>query len=207
MRIAPALGSISPYGLQRGKESEVSFGGGRLADAQQLLFYSPGISTTKLEAGNDGLVKATLNVAADCRMGIHAVRVRTATGISNLMTFTVGPFAELAEVEPNTEFAQPQAVAMNTTVTGVVQNEDVDHFAASLFHHRDAATEEFSDRVAATMPRLAFRVIGDGREVLLFHLTAGQRADTHVQEIFEGHRSAHGSPHAKIPLIGALKVA
>ncbi|MBM4004424.1 MAG: peptidase [Planctomycetes bacterium] len=126
--VEPGLGSISPYGLQRGSEVEVSFGGGRLSDAQELLFYSPGIAVKKLEAANDGLVKATLAVAADCRMGIHAVRIRTATGISNLMTFTVGPFAEVAEVEPNSEFGQPQAVPMNVTISGVVQNEDVDHF-------------------------------------------------------------------------------
>jgi len=126
--VEPGLGSISPYGLQRGAEVEVQFGGGRLGDAQELLFYSPGITTKKLEAANDGLIKATLVVAPDCRMGIHAVRIRTATGISNLMTFTVGPFAEVAEVEPNSEFGQPQAVPMNVTISGVVQNEDVDHF-------------------------------------------------------------------------------
>lgn len=126
--VEPGLGSISPSGLQRGKDTEVTYGGGRLADAQELLFYSPGITVKKIEPVNDGAVKALVSVAPDCRMGIHAVRVRTATGISNLMTFTVGPFPDVPEVEPNTDFAKPQVIAINSTVTGVVENEDVDHF-------------------------------------------------------------------------------
>ena len=56
------------------------------------------------------------------------MRVRTATGLSNLMTFTVGSLPQTAEVEPNNDFQQPQVVAMNVTVSGVVQNEDVDYY-------------------------------------------------------------------------------
>jgi hypothetical protein len=126
--VEPALGSIQPPGVQRGVETEVIYGGGRLADVQELLLYSPGITVAGIEPVNDGSFKAKLNVAADCRMGIHAVRVRTATGVSNLMTFAVGPLPVVAEVEPNSDFTMPQVVPMNVTVTGVVQNEDVDHY-------------------------------------------------------------------------------
>ena len=35
---------------------------------------------------------------------------------------------EVAEVEPNTDFAQPQKIALDSTVSGVVENEDVDYF-------------------------------------------------------------------------------
>ena len=37
--------------------------------------------------------RPTLTIAPDCRLGIHALRVRTATGISNLRTFSVGALA------------------------------------------------------------------------------------------------------------------
>jgi hypothetical protein len=130
--VEPSLGGIAPYGVQRGVESEVLFQGGRLQDAKELLFYTPGISVASLEAVNDGTVKAKLNVAADCRLGIHAVRVRTLTGVSNLRTFTVGALPEVKEVEPNSLFDKPQAIAMNVTVSGVVDAEDVDHFVVDL---------------------------------------------------------------------------
>ncbi|MCE9525484.1 MAG: PPC domain-containing protein [Planctomycetales bacterium] len=130
--VEPSLGGIAPYGVQRGVETEVLFQGGRLQDAKELLFYSPGIAVASLEAVNDGTVKAKLKVAADCRLGIHAVRVRTLTGVSNLRTFTVGALPEVKEVEPNSLFDKPQAVTMNVTMSGVVDAEDVDHFVVDL---------------------------------------------------------------------------
>src|SRR5690242_672048 len=83
---SPSLGSITPYGAQRGTEVEVTFNGARLADAQEILFYSPGITVTGLEAA-DGAVKTKLSIAGDCRLGQHAMRVRTASGTSELRTF------------------------------------------------------------------------------------------------------------------------
>ncbi|MFN0021270.1 MAG: PPC domain-containing protein [Pirellulaceae bacterium] len=130
--VEPALGGIAPYGVQRGVETEVLFQGGRLQDAKELLFYSPGFTVASLEAVNDATVKAKLNVAADCRLGIHAVRVRTLTGVSNLRTFTVGALPEVKEVEPNSLFDKPQAITMNVTMSGVVDAEDVDHFVVDL---------------------------------------------------------------------------
>ena len=119
----------SPTGFQVGTEVDASFTGARLADAQELLFYSPGIRVVELKAEKDNEVSAKLAVAPDCRMGIHAVRLRTATGVSDLRTFTVGPLPEVPEQEPNNDFASPQTVAFGCTVSGVVQNEDVDYYA------------------------------------------------------------------------------
>lgn len=125
---APSLGSISPWGAQRGKEVEVQFNGARLSDAQEILFYYPGIKCTSLEVVNDNSVKSKLAIDPECRLGIHAVRVRTATGISELRTFMVGNLPEVNEVEPNNDFAKPQAVALDSTVVGVADNEDVDFY-------------------------------------------------------------------------------
>ncbi len=126
---APALGGTAPYGAQRGTEVEVQFNGARLADAQEILFYEPGIQVTHLEAAGPNAVKAKLAIAPDCRLGLHPLRVRTATGVSNLRTFSVGALPEISETEPNSEFDQPQKIALGTTVNGVVENEDVDYFA------------------------------------------------------------------------------
>ncbi len=126
--VDPSLSTIRPSGFQFGTEVEVSFTGARLGDAQELLFYSPGIEVVELNAEKDNLVKAKLAISPQCRMGIHAMRLRSATGLSNLRTFTVGALPEIAETEPNNDFAAPQAVALNSTISGVVQNEDVDYF-------------------------------------------------------------------------------
>ncbi len=130
--VEPALSSISPPGVQRGKEAEVTFNGNRLADVQEVLFYTPGVSVKELKADGDNKAKAVFVVDPECRLGIHAVRLRTATGVSQLKTFTVGHLPEVEEKEPNNNFAEPQVVDMNVTISGRIDNEDVDYYAVDL---------------------------------------------------------------------------
>lgn len=130
--VEPQLGQIAPIGVQRGTEVEMTFPGSRLADAKQLLFYSPGFEVKELKATADNSVVAKVAIAADCRLGIHAVRLASASGISNLRTFTVGPLPELKEVEPNNLFTAPQAVGMNVTISGTCANEDLDNYVVEL---------------------------------------------------------------------------
>ena len=60
----PVLGGVIPVGLQRGVETEVIFGGARFSDAEQLLFYSPGLEVKKLE-----VVNGLFGVADESRNG------------------------------------------------------------------------------------------------------------------------------------------
>lgn len=126
---SPSLGIIQPRGAQRGTEAVLTFPGARLADAQEVLAYYPGIAVKKLEVVNDAALRVTVAVAPDCRLGEHAFRVRTATGVSDLQTFWVGALPVVEEKEPNTEFTQPQPIPLNVTVTGAIAPEDVDSFA------------------------------------------------------------------------------
>src|SRR3954470_16944857 len=84
---SPSLTGVRPLGGRRGTEVEVSLTGARLADAKQVLFYQPGIETTRLEAAGDGQVKVRFKIAPDCRLGLHDLRLRTATGLSEVRTF------------------------------------------------------------------------------------------------------------------------
>ena len=124
----PEIDQFSPRGGRRGSEVEIIFSGQRLGDARGLLFYEPGIAVKTLEALPDKRVKARLLLAGDCPLGPHALRLQSATGISNLVTFSVGRLPEVNEIEPNDDFAKPQKIDLNTTVNGVVRNEDVDYY-------------------------------------------------------------------------------
>src|SRR5579864_641713 len=128
---SPSLGVILPRGIQRGTTGVLTFHGGQLADAKEILFFSPGFQVTKLEP-SAGSVKATIKVAADCRLGEHVAHVRTASGLTEYRTFYVGPFPAIEEKEPNTEFTSPQPIPLNVTVNGVIQSEDVDYFVVNL---------------------------------------------------------------------------
>jgi hypothetical protein len=125
----PGFSAIRPVGAQRGAEVEVNLTGARLADAKEVVFHEPGIAVTKLTVVNDTHVKVMFKIAPDARLGLYDLRVRSATGVSELRTFSVGPYKDIAEVEPNNDFAKPQVIAMNTCVNGIADNEDVDYFA------------------------------------------------------------------------------
>jgi hypothetical protein len=124
----PRLRSVKPAGAQRGTEVEVSISGRRLGDAQEILFFQPGIKMSRIQVVNDAEIKATLKIDAESPLGLHDFRVRTLTGISDMRSFSVGSLKDVAEVEPNNDYAKPQPIALETTINGVADNEDVDYF-------------------------------------------------------------------------------
>lgn len=129
---SPVLSNIIPRGGQRGTEIEVVFNGQRLEDAQELMIYEPGIEVSEFAVVNDKQVKAKLKVAADCVLGTKHIRLRAASGVSDLRTFRISALPNVMEKEPNSEFKQPQEVAFNSTVEGIIQNEDVDYFVVDV---------------------------------------------------------------------------
>ena len=126
--VSPTVRSIQPVGGQRGTELSVTLTGQRLADIQEILFYQPGITVTKIVGGKYAEAVATFKIAEGAELGLHDFRVRTATGISSLKTFSVGTLPNVAEVEPNNDFARPQTISMNVTVNGVAGKEDIDYY-------------------------------------------------------------------------------
>ncbi len=126
---SPSLGAVRPVGGQRGTEVVVDLTGARLKDAQEVLFYQPGVRAVKLEVVADSHVRVTLKIDADCPLGFHDLRLRTATGLSEMRTFGVGAYPETIEVEPNDDFARPQVIPFGSVVNGVARSEDVDFYA------------------------------------------------------------------------------
>ena len=125
----PEIDQFTPRGGRRGTELDVILSGPRLGDARGLLFYEPGITVKSLQVLPDKRVKTRLALAADCPLGPHALRLQAATGISNLVTFSVGALSEVNEIKPTNDFAKPQKINLNSTVNGLVRNEDVNYYA------------------------------------------------------------------------------
>ena len=119
---------IKPLGAQRGSEVEVTISGYRLGDAKEIMFYDPGIEVLSITEPKDRSVKAKFRVAKDARLGEYRFRLRTATGVSQVRTFNVGPFANVDEKEPNNEFKEAQELKGNVTVEGRVDSEEIDYY-------------------------------------------------------------------------------
>lgn len=162
----PAIGRVSPISGQRGTEVELTVLGARLADAVEILFSDPGLVLKEITAKEAGKVVAKVAIKEDCPVGEHGLRVRTASGISNLLTFHVGVLPESDETEPNNDFQNPQAVTLNTTIRGVVQNEDVDYFAVDLKAGQRLSVEVEGMRLGKTFFDPSVAILDTNRFVL-----------------------------------------
>ncbi|MBI1848908.1 MAG: DUF1553 domain-containing protein [Planctomycetes bacterium] len=148
---SPEVSTVLPRGAQRGTEVDLVLNGARLADAQEILFYSPGIRATTLESVSPTQAKAHVQIDADARIGEHCLRLRTQSGISELRTIYVGPYPLVAEKEPNNDLEHAQPIDLNVTVLGVVTNEDMDYFVVDLKKGQRLTTEVVGMRLGSTL--------------------------------------------------------
>lgn len=129
----PRIDRAEPQGLRRGSEATVKLAGARLGQTpEEIVFYESGIEATEIKAAGNNSLTAKLRLADDCPIGRHAIRVRTATGLSNLITLHVGTLEAVVEAEPNNELAEAQPIPFNRTVHGVVKPGDEDVFAVQV---------------------------------------------------------------------------
>lgn len=129
---APALSRIEPPAAQRGTEVEVRISGGELDEPQEVFFEEGHIAVKAVTSDKGNVVKATLAIPADCPLGPHRLRVRTAEGLSELRMFRVHGSEQCQEKEPNNVADAAQAVTLGTAVWGTLGNEDVDVFKVHL---------------------------------------------------------------------------
>src|SRR3954471_13562632 len=124
----PRVSSCYPGIAQRGTEVEVTFNGQNLKDGRDILFDEPGFSVSEVKFDKNKL-SAKIKVLPEATLGEHIYRVVTASGIADLRLFYVSPFpcVEEAKEDPKNP-DQPQPVALNTTVYGHTQAEDVDRY-------------------------------------------------------------------------------
>ncbi|MEZ6094773.1 MAG: PPC domain-containing protein [Pirellulaceae bacterium] len=124
----PRLNVILPRGVQRGAQHTLRFSGERLGEAQQVMFYDSGITPVEIKPVDANQFDLVVDVAADCRLGEHVCQVRTLRGLSDYRSVYIGNLPNVDEVEPNSSLETRQSIEMNHTVSGTIDNEDVDYF-------------------------------------------------------------------------------
>ena len=176
VRTAPRIQALEPPGGQRGTEVVVAVTGQRLFEPQGLLLDGPGLEVTAIVAGDKPEdCKVTLRIAADCPLGQHSLRLRTAFGLSNLVQFTVGVLPEVKE-QRDGDAVQP--IALPCTVNGSVRNEEVDRYAVELVAGQQLRCEVEALRLGFGLADLALAVQApDGSVVARADDTALGRKD------------------------------
>ncbi|MCB9885846.1 MAG: hypothetical protein H6838_10150 [Planctomycetes bacterium] len=172
---APRIDAMVPCGGQRGTEVTVQFRGRYLGDLQGLLLTGSGITVTNCAAGEKtDRCSVTLRLDADCPLGAHPLRLRTAAGLSNLLMFTVGALPEEREQQSS---KTPQVVALGTTVNGELRAEQEDRFLIDVPADVDIVCEIESMRLGRATDLCLEVVDADGRVLAQADDTALGRKD------------------------------
>ena len=166
---------------QRGTEFPMRLVGAGLADAVELMLYSPGVTCVDLKAASDNEISVQLKAAAECPLGSHAFRLRTKQGISELHTFRVTALPVISEEEPNGIATEARPVATNVTVAGVLGDGDVDCFQLTLRRGDRLAAEVEAIRFGGTLLDTVLTVFGpDGKKIVSVDDTSLFRQDPFV---------------------------
>ncbi|MBI3874848.1 MAG: peptidase, partial [Verrucomicrobia bacterium] len=205
--VQPQFSNTKPTGLQRGTEGELTLNGSRLDDAQEIILLDRGVQVVKIEEVKANTVRVRFKVAPDCQLGEQKLRIRTATGLSELRTFLVSAYPLVEEKEPNNTPDKAQKVPANCTVEGTMQNEDIDLYLIEAKKGQRISAEVEGMRLGRTMfdPYVAIldkngKVITKSDDTALFvqdcFVTMLAPADgEYIIEVREGSDGGGGNPH------------
>src|SRR5215469_11918800 len=102
---APTLKPVAPSGMRRGTTLELTLTGANLAGPTGLWTSFPAKVTIPTDANNgkdNGKLRVRLDVPKDAPLGLHALRLATHRGMSNLRVFCIDDLPQVAEVAGNT---------------------------------------------------------------------------------------------------------
>lgn len=120
---APRLDTLFPAGVQSGTAVEVTFTGADLPDAAALIFSTPGLTATKLEA-----LKFRVTAAPNCAPGFYEVRATGRHGISTPLPFIVGDAPELLDDGKNHTAETATPLSIPGVVHGRADSEQRDFY-------------------------------------------------------------------------------
>jgi hypothetical protein len=151
--ITPTLDLVLPRGGRCGTRETLVLHGRHLEKPLSLFLVEPGIRVESIRGLDANRVEVVIAIAPDCPLGRHALRLRTATGVSELRTFHVGELVGIPEREPNDDPGHPQVVSFLRTIDGVLKLEDVDRYRFEVKPGERVSAEVECLRLA-TMPTL-----------------------------------------------------
>jgi hypothetical protein len=123
----PVISNISPLGIQRGVETEVTITGTNLAGNPQLIAPFPAAFAV-LPNSDATNFRLKIAVAPTSAVSVYTIRIKTDDGVSNPFLFAVGQLPQVAEKEDNGTFDTPQAIPCPVIVEGSAAGNDVDYF-------------------------------------------------------------------------------
>ncbi len=180
----PSVERISPAAGQRGTSFQITVVGAGLQQAVEAMLYEPGVVCERLEPKSENELVLHLKASADCSVGMHSLRIRSASGISELSVFGISSLPVILETEPNDSEDESPLISGSTTVVGIIESGDVDSFRITLKKGDRLSAEVEAIRAAGAMLDAVLNVMSpDGNWLASVDDTALRRQDPLVSLI------------------------
>jgi WD40 repeat protein len=126
----PQVSKLRPSAGQRGRPVRVVLEGKHLHSSAEVVVNYPGVLTKVIPDNGSPLSLAVeVTFPRSTPAGVYQLRVKNAAGQSAPVAYTVDPFRDVLEIEPNNSPGTGQKIALPATVVGALdQTGDVDYY-------------------------------------------------------------------------------
>lgn len=185
----PSIGSTLPQGASPGQTVDVKIRGGNLAAPTQFWSSFPVEAVLPTEiAGNGtnaGEITYRLKLPADAPLGVHALRVATAQGISNLKLFVLDDLPAVAQTKPSASVATAQALTLPVAVDGYVDNLSRDYYKFQVAAGQRVSIEVLARRLGSPLDSTIRLLDSKGRELAYNDDAPGLGSDSMLSHTFK----------------------
>jgi hypothetical protein len=187
---APTLNPVLPLGAQRGTAPDLTLTGTNLADPVALWTNIPGAKATIPTDANNGKeptkLRVKLDVPKDAPLGLYAVRLATARGMSNLRLFCVDDLPPVNAEPAARKKETAQAVPVPSVVVGKADPEQTDYFKVAVKAGQRLSFEVLGRRLGSAFdPQLSVVDARTGREVAYSNDSPGLQSDARLTHTFK----------------------
>jgi WD40 repeat protein len=209
----PQAAKVSPTWGQRGQAVRLRFEGKHLDNAAEVVASHPGVKARLLAEGRSPVaLPAEVTFPADTPPGIYQFRLKGPAGESGALAFTVDPFPQVQEQQPNGSPGNGQKVTLPVTVAGTIDRAgDVDFYRFEAMAGQELGVQVLVPPGSKLAPFLkltdaAGRTLAEGEGILGYTFPAAGTYAVGVRDReFRGDPKMHYRLHlGDLPVITAV---
>ncbi len=181
---APNITSASPRGIPAGATTEVSLAGASLTSPLKVWTSFPAdVEVLATPEGVDDATHAKLRVtlADSVEVGVGAISVANATGVSQLYIVVVDDAPVITEPSPNNALADAALITLPAAVQAASSGAAADFFKFEARAGQVVSVDVLASRVNSTMDPVVRLLAADGTELAYADDSEGLGADARVQ--------------------------
>ncbi|MEX1230350.1 MAG: hypothetical protein WEB58_08925 [Planctomycetaceae bacterium] len=185
----PSIGSTTPFAVAPGGTTDITLRGGNLAAPTELWTSFPADAVLSPDVANNGAnageVVYRMTLPPDAPVGVHALRIATAGGISPLKFVIVDDLPTVPSVGNNTAATAAQSITIPTAVDGTIAALTGQYFKFTVAAGQQVTFEVLGKRFGSALDPMLRLLDGNGHEILYNDDAVGLHGDARFTHTFE----------------------